>query len=712
MKLIDGVENVDEPKQGMVFNSLDELALHYRKYGKQQGFGVVQKNKRKNTSGHTCYITLSCARQGTRKASSSKPVQTTRTGCKACLNARLVDTKWYVTNVSAKHNHDLSPGKARYFRCNKNLDSTAKRKLLINDRAGISMSKSYNSLAVEAGGYEHLEFGEKDCRNFIAKSRHLRLGTGGAGALCDYFKRMQAINNNFYFAIDFDDDCRLRNVFWADARSRVSYEDFGDVVTFDTTYLTNRYEMPFAPFVGVNHHGQPILLGAALISSEDTETFVWLFETWLNCMNKRAPSAIITDQNRAMKNAIRKVFPNTRHRWCLWHILKKLPEKFGSHSQYHAIKGAIRSCVYESQTRDEFDANWQSLLDCYNLKDNAWLCGLYSERTFWVPAYLKDVFWAGMTTTQRSESMNAFFDGYVHSSTTLKEFVDQYDSALRRKVEKENIADFVSFNETVACLSRFPFEKKFQQLYTIAKFKEVQEDIKEVMYCSSSLITREGAMCIYQVTEQVQINDAFTKKVCFTVNYNESSCEVNCSCCLFESRGVLCRHVISILNIVGVTSLPEKYFLNRWRKDLKRNYKQINSSYDSGSRDPSAERYFDLCKDLHALAEIASNSVEHCMTLKKYVHMLTKQFSGSICEHSPPSQALVSGSTTCNLSIDGTAVESNKDGMTVESTMVRSPLVVRMRGKPPSKRMASGVEKAVTKRTRGKKNQTSDTNSK
>jgi hypothetical protein len=54
--------------------------------------------------------------------------------------------------------------------------------------------------------------------------------------------------------------------------------------------------------------------------------------------------------------------------------------------------------------------------------------------------------------------------------------------------------------------------------------------------------------------------------------------------------------------------------------------------------------------------------------------MLMKQFSGSICEHSPPSQALVSGSTTCNLSVDGTTVESNK---------VRSPLVARMRGKPP-----------------------------
>jgi hypothetical protein len=57
----------------------------------------------------------------------------------------------------------------------------------------------------------HLE--KKDCRNFIAKSRHLRLGTRGAGVLCDYFKRLQAINNDFYFAIDCDDDYRLRNVF-------------------------------------------------------------------------------------------------------------------------------------------------------------------------------------------------------------------------------------------------------------------------------------------------------------------------------------------------------------------------------------------------------------------------------------------------------------------------------------------------------------------
>ncbi|XP_028065018.1 uncharacterized protein LOC114268099 [Camellia sinensis] len=118
------------------------------------------------------------------------------------------------------------------------------RRLEINDQAGIGMSRNYNSMVVEAGVYESLTFDERDTRNYINKAR------------------------------------RLRNLFWADAMSRAAYEEFGDVVSFDTTYLTNKYDMPFALFIGVNHHGQSILLGCGLLSSEDTDTFVWLFKSW------------------------------------------------------------------------------------------------------------------------------------------------------------------------------------------------------------------------------------------------------------------------------------------------------------------------------------------------------------------------------------------------------------------------------------------------
>ena len=44
-------------------------------------------------------------------------------------------------------------------------------------------------------------------------------------------------------------------------------------------------------------------------------------------------------------------------------------------------------------------------------------------------------------STKLSESMNAFFDGYVHSKISLKQFVEQYENALRNKVEKETRAD-------------------------------------------------------------------------------------------------------------------------------------------------------------------------------------------------------------------------------------------------------------------------------
>lgn len=50
-----------------------------------------------------------------------------------------------------------------------------------------------------------------------------------------------------------------------------------------------------------------------------------------------------------------------------------------------------------------------------------------------------------MSTTQQSENNNPFFDRYVHSKTSLKKLVEQYDRALRNKVEKEFQVDFKSF---------------------------------------------------------------------------------------------------------------------------------------------------------------------------------------------------------------------------------------------------------------------------
>ena len=78
-----------------------------------------------------------------------------------------------------------------------------------------------------------------------------------------------------------------------------------------------------------------------------------------------------------------------------------------------------------------------------------------------------------MLSTQRSESMNVFFDDYLHSSTTLKVFMEQFENALRNKVEKEILSNFECFKGKLKCSSSSPMEKQFQKAYTYEVFKRV-----------------------------------------------------------------------------------------------------------------------------------------------------------------------------------------------------------------------------------------------
>ncbi|KAL4275616.1 hypothetical protein AHAS_Ahas20G0125000 [Arachis hypogaea] len=87
------------------------------------------------------------------------------------------------------------------------------------------------------------------------------------------------INPNFFYAFNVDDDYNFRTALWVDARCRAYY---GDVMSFDTTYKINRHGLPFASFVGVNHHGKSTLLGCALLGNEKIPCFKWVFTQWSN----------------------------------------------------------------------------------------------------------------------------------------------------------------------------------------------------------------------------------------------------------------------------------------------------------------------------------------------------------------------------------------------------------------------------------------------
>lgn len=140
----------------------------------------------------------------------------------------------------------------------------------------------------------------KAISNYRSRMRAQTRG-GDMTETISYFTQKRLDDPDFYFKVLLDDEQRVQNFFWVDGAARTTYEDaYSDCISFDTTYLTNQYNMPFAPFIGINRHGQSFMLGCGFLRDEKATSFDWLFETYLDAMNDKAPKNIITDQDWAM----------------------------------------------------------------------------------------------------------------------------------------------------------------------------------------------------------------------------------------------------------------------------------------------------------------------------------------------------------------------------------------------------------------------------
>ncbi|KAK9714828.1 hypothetical protein RND81_06G123000 [Saponaria officinalis] len=467
--------------------------------------------------------------------------------------------------------------------------------MMLNDRAGIPMTRIFNTLVMERSGYENIPFNYRDMRNAINQERRKSRFRGDAYELISYFEILKRENPEFYFAVQKDVDGALLNIFWSDARCRnpiralcfkarlqkpspgspnikteftvlpgstflvkITFfqksgpgpktrarahsgpkhiqkhpnldfiikpkRAFGDPVSYDTTFMSNRYRMPFFPFMGVNHHGSTVIFTAAWISYEDTETVLG-----------RVPAVMLTDQCKAIEGALRKVFPDTKHRLCLWHILQNADKNLRSHPQFTAIDQDMRNLVHESTTEEEFQSMWAEMVEKFNLQQNSWVREAWSIRRRWVPVYWMDTFCAGMSSTQRIEQSNRYFKTFFSIETGLIHFIDQFEVALKRKAEEEKLAT-------------------------------------------------------------PKVNGPFWKKDrrCFDVSIDTMSGDYKCGCKLFEFKGILCRHIIKCLDVLDVNVIPDKYILDRWRKDLVGGYENIRVGYYDPGESERVKRSVEL----------------------------------------------------------------------------------------------------------------------
>ncbi|GLT48471.1 hypothetical protein SLA2020_220940 [Shorea laevis] len=588
-----------EPLSGMEFESHGEAYSFYQEYARSIGFNTaIQNSRRSKTSREFIDAKFACSRYGTKReyeksynrprARQSKQDPENSTGRRSCLKTdckasmhvkRRSDGKWVIHSFVKEHNHELLPAQA------------------VSEQT----RRMYAAMARQFAEYKNVVGLKNDPKNSFDKGRNLALEAADSKILLEFFTAMQNVNSNFFYAIDLGEDLRLKNLLWIDAKSRHDYSSFCDVVSFDTAYIRNKYKMPLALFVGVNQHYQFMLLGCALLSDESASTFSWLMQTWLRAMGGQSPKVIITDQDKALKSVISEVFPNAHHCFFLWNVLGKVPENLGHVTKQHEnFMAKFEKCIYRSCTDDEFIRRWWKILDRFELKEDEWMKSLYEDREKWVPTYMVDVLLAGMSTVHRAESVNSFFDKYVHKKTTVQEFVKQYEAILQDRYEEEAKADSDTWNKQPALKSPSPFEKCVAGVYTHAVFKKFQVEVLGAVACHPKKENQDEMSSIFRVQD-------FEKNQDFVVILNEMKPEVSCMCRLYEYKGYLCRHAMVVLQMHGLSAIPSQYVLKRWTKDAKGRHLFGEESEQVQSR---IHRYNDLCERAMKLSEEGSLSQE------------------------------------------------------------------------------------------------------
>ncbi|KAK8596441.1 hypothetical protein V6N12_064930 [Hibiscus sabdariffa] len=320
-------------------------------------------------------------------------------------------------------------------------------------------------------------------------------------------------------------------------------------------------------------------------------------------MNDRQPVSLITDQDRAIQTAVSQVFPGVRHCINKWHVLREGPEKLAHVCHVHPnFQVELYNCINLTETIEEFELSWSSLLEKYNLSAHDWLQSLYSARAQWVPVYFRDSFFAAISPNQGLDG--SFFDGYVNQQTTIPVFFRQYEQAMENWFEREIEADFDTICTTPVLRTPSPIEKQAADLYTRKIFTKFQEELVETFVYTANRIEGNETISTFRVAKFEDVNKAYI----VTLNFPEM--RVNCSCQMFEYSGILCRHVLTVFTVTNVFTLPSHYILKRWTQNAKSGIGTDEHGGELHGQVSLTARYNSLCREAIKFAEDGAIATE------------------------------------------------------------------------------------------------------
>ncbi|KQK17192.1 hypothetical protein BRADI_1g32951v3 [Brachypodium distachyon] len=286
---------VVNPMVGTSFDSLEDAYDFYNLYSWEVGFGIRYAKCRLNVHRKKCMQEIVCGCAGKPLHENSRSA---RCGCPALIRLlRSEDKGWYICEHRDQHNHELSKtcGEKLHWQSHRHMDRYTKQLVKQLWENNINLGKVYSIIGSFFGSMDRIPFTKRSLKTLCGKISREQSDNDAAKTL-DVFSKMLKADPDFKYTVQVDDDSRIKNLMWTSGKSMDQYICFGDVITFDTTYQTNLYDMPFGLFVAVNNHFQSIILGGVLMRDEKVESFKWVFVEfmWMIGGKDRHPKAILT----------------------------------------------------------------------------------------------------------------------------------------------------------------------------------------------------------------------------------------------------------------------------------------------------------------------------------------------------------------------------------------------------------------------------------
>ncbi len=296
--------------------------------------------------------------------------------------------QWYMTVPHAEHNHKALMAGAAHPSLRR-LGPAAQQELITMTSANVA-PQTIGAVLREGG--DGADIVMKDIYNARQKIRADALnGRTPIQALVSHFS-----TDDFVWHEKHDNN--VTHLFFS-YRKALDLFCYPEVLLIDSTFKTNRFNMPLCNIVEIAAVNTTFFVGFAFLRSEQQADFTWALQKLSAAAgSSHKPAVVVMDRNLLLMNSVAQVFPTSKHLLCTWHIDKNVKARCwpffrdapttsaGSPTELLDRFEQDWKALVRSLTQSEYNRNWAAMKARHrrhafslNYVDTVWLRG-HKER--------------------------------------------------------------------------------------------------------------------------------------------------------------------------------------------------------------------------------------------------------------------------------------------------------------------------------------------